>query len=392
MARGVSNGVSILPELVTSAACTILTTTPAGEALVGVAARSVLYGGQGLQSDPSPDAIRRARNTLYALCGAVPDDDDEGINPPQIPGGQCEAEYRVDGSYRIRYTAASDGIERTTNPIAVNGQFTRVNGPVGSLVVTFDENSVDTVLQGNPDVFIGTLGVAATAAAPVDVNLTLSRVDGLPDDCGDGSGGPVPLPPGFDPTVPVDVTVEPPGGGTPGPETWDVRFDPNGPFIGPGGRPWWNGEVCIGTLICIPVSLDLSPDLNVNFGLDVGFGGSSGDPCCPLPRELGPDESPPDNPEDSQIVIKGVRLFLVFDTQTVDADEWSYDAASPPIWVPRLGVLRFAYRGGGGQIFYGPDIDIKSPTAIVYAPEIGDAVGASFMPVRGVVPSIAYLG
>ena len=391
MARPVDGGRGIVEELIANASCSLILDPDTGPGIIGIAARSVAYGGTGLLGEPSPGAIRRARNTLYALCGAVPDDDDEALNPPEFQGGQCETMYRVDGDYRVRYVQAASGVEVTTNPLQVNGDFIQVGGPVSGFRAELTQNSIQIYLDGNPGALLAGIGVIASEAEVVQPNITLTRLDGQPDDCGNPPSSPVPLPPNFSPEVPVNVPIQPPGGGPPVDTPFDVNFDPSGPQTGPNGEPFWDGELCDGTLVCIPFSLDLSPTFSPTIGLPGPFGNRALDPCCYPPSDVGEEESGNLNPDDNNLPIRGVRVALFVPPDFKGATNITNGASPVQFYVPRLGVLRMWYRDDAGNLYAGEDVDVKSTAFQYVVPSGSQAVGADFQPYPGLGYNLTYL-
>jgi hypothetical protein len=353
----------------------------AGNAAVG-AARTVICGGGGFLLDnlpaigPTGRAGRElARGVHAALCD-LPAPPSLGEPSPGVPApGQCPGVlYQIQvlatfSSYLRFFPDCAKGATDPTETLIYNVfapfelrriQFTGPNGCQLVGYTLFDgpnpQRAVSLTNNRHPD---------STATI-----ISVTRLDGLPDDCGE-PGHPI-LPPA-PPPVPVppdiDLPVTPPGGG---PDV-DFNFSPRvGPvFIGVGGGLFIpvnvriNGpNINVDAPVSIPVNISL-PDLNINFPGQGGGGGAPDNPSAPAPPgppprpipgpprpiccdprpEPGEDE-PVDSPGPGPTPPPGRRLLGLIVRSSVqagnqNATEIGQGGGDRNLFVPRLANVYF---------------------------------------------------
>lgn len=249
-------------------------------------------------------------------------------------------------------------------------------GPIGDFVIT-------TNSSGNFNVGIECRGVFGLSTQPPgyvyrllsnvpnsDVDpeiLSLNRRDGGVDDCGD----PIPQPP---PVGNDDIDYDTPDG----PVTDEpITIAPRFPIIGPGGILYMPIEVCL-LAVCFDVNLNLSTgDITFNLG---GEPGAS--PCCPptsdLPEEGGEDDPPP--PEDDTRYV-GVVTTATLNGEHVSATEIG-NGQGPNLFVPRIGVVRFAIAHGGRRAWT-VDQPIKQLNQVTYVNAPSTAYDWTVLPEHG---------
>ncbi len=125
-------------------------------------------------------AVRAARDILFFnLCDTTPD------QPPQFLGGQCEAEYLVSQTYQYRTLF-------NPSPVIETASVT-ILGPIGSGFIYRGEISTGSAFYAPnatgevPGVFqLGTSINNQIVLGYQILSMSVSRIDGNPDNCGDG--------------------------------------------------------------------------------------------------------------------------------------------------------------------------------------------------------------
>jgi hypothetical protein len=200
--------------------------------------------------------------------------------------------------------------------------------------------------------------------------VSISRVDGQPDDC----GSPPPDIPTFPPegvTIPIEISYENNEGDTVI-ELGDLTF--NVPIFAPVG--------IVNAPIYAPITIE-TPDFNLNgrveispeFNVEVSPGGGDNSPGS------GDDPSIPENPDDAPSTEddgRNERLIGVFvrsqqgsGTQTTEINQ---DDA-PDLYVPRLANVYFRVRANGSLGWQGP-VDVKTTSAWIPVPANSFAIAA----------------
>lgn len=321
-------------------------------------------------------AFLRALNQTRRLVGCPVDGDVQEPSPPFL-GGQCPVAYRF--TWQQRQGSTASGFSWSNNI---------VTGYTGPLRVV-DESSGDETCPGEGQGFarqrlIGSgvnqdrlLSNGCSDAPPGWRLISLVRTDGQPDDCGDAPGV-YPEPTDF--TTNIDVTYD----------IDNTQTTVNIPFV------------------FAPITANFDGSLRIPFSFDFGGFEFSGDINLPdfdvtieppgLPPGSGedlsgegedqPGETVPPAPPNEKII--GV---VVTATQIDSRRVSSYSSPGiTPIFVPRLGSIKFAYSIGAAT-FFSSDIDIKDRRTFIPCPFIqgADAVIASpnlgvnltFTPIRG---------
>lgn len=337
-----------------------------------------------------------------ALQGFCPVPPSGPVPTPELPfeGGQCAVRYNVLADI-VWYTQGD-----MTRKVLTDRSIFNQLGPVQSFnrknPLTITGSAVSTVYT-QTTVTMG--GVERTLfnfsgfnGAVAFENIRISRVDGLPDSCGDP-------PPVFPPGTP---TPNPPN-----PPSVDVEIDL--PDIGPVtvaftpivGIAYVDANAEFN--VPVTVNVDLG-GLDVNFDLD--FDVNISDPTkppkpAPPDRPKNPDDrvDPPDCPppsvcinepeEDEPAVepppvdpkefrVVGAASLCVVDLSLSSATEILQDNG-PNIWAPRLGYIRFQYVTNLGETVWGTDIAVKGTNFVTGAPDVGlKCVGAVLNTERGV--------
>ena len=267
----------------------------------------------------------------YFMAGQAPVY--SGNTPPTVPGGQCQgAPYRVE----LTTFRASDGGNPQQQSVDLNGpisvEIVQDPPPVLNTVRVTGSNGVQNYKLAN-SVEIGFSGVSVT------------RLDGQPDDCGDsGDGGPGTYSPGPNPPMvgPDSYEYEDPDGGPPTP----IVIGPI--VVGPGGEFSLTGTIG-------DVTVDIAPFFNI--GGD-GFENEPANPDFARPSgdiNPGPGGNPDgsDNPAggiDSNGLVAAVLVVITafppdrnIEVSTVD------DVAIPG---QRSDFGWFRWKSGTGDIPY----------------------------------------
>ncbi len=321
----------------------------------------------------------RVVNALRRLRGCKPADDPPPP-PPPFEGGQCPVVYLFRWQQR-RFSGGSWGWSTTvttvaTGPLSIGQADERPPFTCSTPPATndnnqglFDGDGVRRVILQN-----------ACTDHPTGWQLiSLTRNDGLPDNC--GSPPPVfPPPTDIDIDINIDYTEE----GDNVNITIPVTFSPF--FLN------FNGE------LAFPFNFDFGGfeySGNISFAPEFKF---ELNPTFNLPRGTDSpiDELPPqDNPQDveqappGQVVIGvAVQSVIVGEQQlTTIATE-----GMPSILAPRAGSIKFAY-SLGISTFWSDDIDVKTSNSFIPCPfsqgadavvvSPGPGVSVSWVPIFG---------
>lgn len=389
MVKQIVDGLKTIQETLEGPVCSVLIDPTLGPPALSLTARSIFFGGTGFFGNPSEAAVRRARDFWTTRCGYLPSTGDENIPSAGFQGGQCDTLYDAQGDYRVRYVQRNTGVEVTTNPFNIGAPTVAVNGPISGLSAEILPNQIRIRIEGSPSVVINDVFVQAESAEVVDLNMSVARQDGLPDDCGNPPPPGLGPPPGGWPDQNVLVPVDPGGGQPPVDETWTVGFDDNGPTLAPNGNPVWDLDLIGPGGVEIPVSFDLSPNGEIQIGLQPEF--NLGGECCQEPRPVPADEVPPDAPPESGVVIAGVVVIVPDVPESTRYNSFGTVDGQPLLYVPRLGTVRFVYLGVSDQPVYSDDIDVKSDRTTVMAPDGRTPNGAIFTPAVPMAFQLFYL-
>ena len=320
--------------------------------------------------------------------------------PPPLPqgnaGGQCPVPYAIqwiDTRVGLPGTSAAGQTVVWTNatPVIRTGPIRLIPGtnPVGSVVGGHSAGSGSVIDSTGMD--IGNTALETKLSGPANTNITswrvvsrrlvLSRVDGLPDDCGDPTA-PVPVPPNPPTQIPVDVVyVDPDGGNITVPVVIAFAI----PFV------FINGQLNAPFRVQIPLEFSIpidgtinleTGDINFNFG---GGSGGGGGGCLPRPpSDYAPTEPPPPPPPGTEVPpedipqddtrLKTIIVGAIVTTQVIDGKATVVNQASnPDIYIPRVANLQFAIQIGN-SVSWTERVNITSLRQFVPCPWEGGAI------------------
>lgn len=316
--------------------------------------------------------------------------------PPPFTGGQCYTPYNWQGTRQSRRydgLAPSDLVFTRSN---VYGRIGPVEvfeepGPFGPL---WRSRIPSTAADGT--VTYTDLGQesASTNIKTVWTDISVSRQDGLPDNCGDPPGGglPPPIPPDDSTTdFPIvytnndgiDITV-------------DARF-----VLG-------NIQVDVDNNISVPFTLSFAPEfslslngtINQNGDVNINYGNPNYNPgggkCGKRkPDDSVPDEDTPETPEDveeptlppepdeNEDEQTGViRAVIVTTTVVNPAQSIIYQDINPDIHIPRLGNVSFLI-AVGNKVAWTEDIPVRNKRHFIVCPWEGGAIDVRGTPAPG---------
>lgn len=327
--------------------------------------------------------------------------------PPPAPnvGGQCPTLYNIqwiDTRTGVPGTEAAGQTVVWTNatPVQRVGPIRLIPGsnPVGSVVGGHSAGSGDVIIgTGFP---IGNTPLETKLSGPANTNiaswrvasrqLVLSRVDGLPDDCGDPDNT-VPTPISPPPRIPVDVPYTDEDGN---PVTIPVTIAFAIPFV------FINGQLNAPFRVEIPIQFSVpidgtinleTGDINFNFG---GGGTGGGGGCLPKPpSDFTTPEPPPPPPPGTEadpvdIPSDDTRLkdIIVGAIVTTDPDGGGAtivgQTSNPDLYVPRVANLQFAIQIGN-SVSWTERVNITSLRQFVPCPWEGGAIDVRITPEPG---------
>lgn len=294
-------------------------------------------------------------NQLPGLASLICDLPEPPEYPPRtsspFTGGQCPVPYRVELTYeQFGADGESDGVF-TAEATELNRGNGPIYGPVGyPFVVDYSEFESGISFRANTasgQTVTSSFFRAAGINTYSILNWVVTRVDGLPDDCGNPDE--VPLPPfsGDDNKYDVDISFDD-GSGV----TVNVPADLTFAF------PIFN----VNGDLSVPFNIEnLNLNLNGEFNLSTGdisfnFGGGNSDneKCCLGERtEDEPPESeddPPPEEEEERDIIIGAIVTCQFDENEVRAQVYG-QGEGPVLYHSRLGNIYFVVEVSGRRIW-----------------------------------------
>jgi len=282
-----------------------------------------------------------------SICNYPPDQNLE-FPPPPFEGGQCPVTYNL-----VRQ--AFDGGVPFGGPVTRLG----VLGPVSIVTTVTGLTQNSEILNGNGSFVDGISGPAASN--PLITITEISRVDGLPDDCGNV---PVPLPPVAPITINIDINYE---------DGDENEFNLTVPVIFAPVYLAFDGTlripVTIGDLN-FNGELTIAPEFKFELTLpEFGGGGSPDDPELAPSGEPGLDEPDPPGGPDGTIVGVVVRSesFGPVRASTI------FQSNMPDILAPRIANVRFLCRFGS-LTAWSSDIPVKGVNEYIPCPSPFGAV------------------
>ncbi len=314
-------------------------------------------------------AFLEALNKTRRLVGCPPEGDPEEPPGPFV-GGQCPVLYNINWTWSAGSFNSGPQSSQRVGPLSFSREGTGSLdcGPGG------DVYNVFILIDGT-----GASPIALATGCGAQLNsLSVSRADGLPDNCGSLPGV---YPPPTNIETDIDVTYNIEG---------DTEVTVTIPFI------------------FAPIDINLDGTLQIPFTFDFGGFEFSGDINLPdfdvtiNPPGLPPgdgediDPIPPDDPDDrvpplpAQSKIVGAVVACTIDSPSIVG---SIDfEGGPDTIIPRAASVKFAYSFGGAT-FWSPDIDVKTlrsfvpcpfsqgADAVVVSPSIG--VTVTTVPITG---------
>lgn len=264
--------------------------------------------------------------------------------PPPFTGGQCSG---------VLYTFGYDAVSNGGIPFSRDNQGSLLGPIVGFELRTDDLFAVN---EAGGDTQIGS-GIASFS------NPRVSRLDSLPDDCGDPPFVLPPTPPEVIDGIPQDIIF--------------VDNDSNNITI---PTTLFFGNVVINANLdaTIPVRVEFSPEISLNANInltnnsiDFQIGGGSGADetgCPPIPDDSLPD--PPEEEENTLPRIVAVRVVTTGDPRNSGLLEVPQAGGNPTVIGRDAGLVSFlcpSNASGGGQAWTA-DIPVKTFNQIIPCP------------------------
>lgn len=315
-------------------------------------AEAFVAGGAGLLPSGSRNSLLDAVNRQRRLLGCTGPDIE--APDPEFFGGQCPGvSYRVD--YQNRTTAGDFGSPNFRTGL---GPFSGATKTVTGVSASINLNFANT----SPQILSGP---AAEVLLPRILSVT--RLDGLPDDCGS-------IDPIFPPPTNIDIDI-------------DIDYDDDDgnpinitiPFIFAPIKVNFDGS------LEIPFSFDFggftfdgSLDLSPEFDIDINI--------PPIGRGVGNDFTPGPEEEEVDPEVGPEKIIGLVVTATAIAPNGPTGISTaniPDLFVPRLGSVKFAYSLGAAT-FWSNDIDVKGRRVFIPCPFSQGADAAAASPVPGV--------
>jgi hypothetical protein len=316
--------------------------------------------------------IRKTYDVLRASQCNAPVDDEDFPSPP-FTGGQCETTYTA--SWEFRQFNSSIQAYVWAGP-ATSSQFTgpasiRETPATTPCTVPTEINQTFELINGSGGV-VNAIVTGCFDVKPAYRNLTFTRVDGQPDDCGDPDTD-LPPPGNIETTINFDYGD-------------DNEFNLTVPLI---FAPIY---VALDGTLNIPITI---PEINLtgNINLDNDFDitlefapnidpGQPDDPALPSP-DGGADGEDPETGPNERIIGVMVRVTDLGDERVTVIPQ----SVGPAVVAPRAATVKFLGRFGGAS-GWTPDIGVKSVRAYIPCPIPSGAVDVQVTPDFGT--SIAF--
>jgi len=294
---------------------------------------SGFYGNLGLRgaSQTSDQAAQLWGNVAGVFCNRTPQDI-PGENARQFDGGQCDSVlYNL--TYDIDVFNPNSG---QTSPLnVVSGWY----GPLGAVRVTDGGNGTELTARTGPGQPVTTVQDQTYGVGFVVSNIrnvSVSRADGQPDNCGNMPG----TIPEYDPD---NFNY---------PTTIDFDDDGGTPVSLPVGIVYAPIQIAPDLSVRAPFTVNINNaaplvgQINLSTGdINIGVGNGAGDGVTTEPVELEPGEEP-----EGDVVVVGVRLSsVVVNQRKANINEIGFESASVSAWFPRLGRVYFLYDDELGQ-------------------------------------------
>lgn len=331
-------------------------------------------------------------NTPRQLYRAVCDREPPDLPSPPFTGGQCDAVYNVRVVNDFVVIANGNVVDHSDQTIAVPGS-------IKGLQLVGAEGGTQTLniiggASGNPGATTYTFAASNTVSTLAIRNqaiVSVTRVDGQPDNCGNP---PTPVPPYT------------PGGNT---YNTNLTYNSGGTAITiPVGLAFGYAALNVNGQLNIPVrvQLNVDPTFNVNFNLSTGniefdFGGGAGrNPNSPdvritvQPYDTTTDDDsptkppgtgipnpvkPPDPSTDKVIIgcLVTVTTVALGNGKTLIGQE-----DNPDIYAPSMGNVNFLVPANGLASGWTPDQPIKNRRTYIPcpAPQGAIRVAGTFAP------------
>lgn len=327
-------------------------------------ANEYIVGSVGRYAGPVRDRALDGINATRKLLGCDPAEDVPPLAGP-FEGGQCAGvNYQINWSWSAGSFNSGPQQTQRTGPLSFSraGTGSEDCGPGGGTYNVF------TVIDGT-----GSSPVSLAAGCQATLNsLTATRLDGLPDDC--GNPPPETIPPPIDIDFDIDVTYQPDFGvEITAPIT--VNFKPTTNNFD--GRVSFPFEFNLGG-IDFNGSLSFDPEINVRINPPLRVPRGTGQPTDTLPPQTDPQ---PVEPAEFDRIIIGVAV-----QSTVNGEQQFTSitqTGQPSILAPRVGSIKFAYSIGIAT-FWSSDIDVKGANVFIPCPFSQGADAVVVSPAPGV--------
>jgi hypothetical protein len=334
---------------------------------------------EGLGAEVQGEDLIALGNSVRQARGLVCGEPAPALPPPPFTGGQCPGvDYTVVTETVVN--GSGQGQVTTIGPGPVDAGTERREDETGTFA--FVEFSGPWSGGSNPgNEFTRILG-SASDPNTVSLNvISVTRNDGLPDDCGDPSIGPPTYEPGDYTTNPT-ITYDDPAGGSPITINPDVTVTPvyidgdgliNVPII----FNFEDGSSLFGDIV-------LSTG-DIVFNIGGGTGPTTPTDDSPVPDDGGPDGDPADPGEEDEPRIIAVMCRTTAIASTARVGPIDQDGGAPELYIPRLGQVTFKCTIGGGRgVAWTQDIDIRYSVCVIPCPVSWGALGVAVTPMPGV--------
>lgn len=291
-------------------------------------------------------------------------------SPPLVPGdpsfvgGQCETDYRV--TFTVdRYSDGEFVREQTRDGSQI------LRGPIQQVFIGEDSRRVLAIDRRAPSEILISGAVFGGITYQNLQNVTFERVDGLPDDCGDGESNPPPL--------------------TPEERTTDINIgDISGQLAIGNGVVQVNGDVTAPIRVNSP-DFEITGELVLNKNeINLNFGGVDPTAPCEKPEVDTPEEPPPpeepEEPEDGDSDIVGA-IVRVSNIASMAGLTQRFQEGDPDYYTPALGYIAFKLRIGS-SLAWTVEVPVKKLNQFVPNPTEYPAVAVAGTPWGGVTWSI----
>lgn len=312
--------------------------------------------------------------------------------PPRLPpftGGQCNTSYQVNYFYELRNYDDPSFVQPTNGFVNLPGA---ILGAV-ELPSTLPKQAWGIQFQ-QPGQPVSVSGGASTGGRfyidPFSIT-SVTRLDGLPDNCGDPPLPPIPPPAPNSNVTNTTITYNNSQGGT---TNIDATLTVGIAFVNASAE------------VVIPVTVNFAPNASLTVNVNASTGGvtinpgpetglprypdddcngtgyQDDDPESPLPPSDSDPSDPDDNPDNEEVIVAVVVTVTEIESRKPTQ---ILQTGNPDVYAPYLGLVNFLIKAGVNEgAAWSQDLYVKNRRQFIPCPWEGGAIAVDGTPIPGV--------